>query len=136
MSYERHESAAAMILALNSLLRFVYAHQSLRIPRGANRKHQAATDFQLGHQRLGYVWSTRGDENRIVGSVGRPTQRTVETFDCGVIYTQRADSCLRFTSKLPDSFQRINLARNFCQDSGLITASGANLQHAALLVNA
>ena len=102
-----NEGAGTMILALNSLLRFAYAHQSLRVAGGADGKNEAASDSKLGHRRFRDVWRACNNENRILGCVSRPTESTVETLDGGVVYTQRSDSCLRFTSKLSYSLHCI-----------------------------
>src|SRR5215212_5674909 len=106
---QRHKSTTSMVFFSASLFSFNYSNQSLTFTRFTHRYDQPAADFELRNQWLGDSWTTGGYQDRIVGRIGRPPQRAVETFYRGVVNAQLSNSRLRFTSEIPDALNRINL---------------------------
>ena len=107
-----NKSTTSMIFFSPALFRFYYSNQSLVFTRFADRYNQSPADFELRKQRFWNRWTTRSHENSIVRCVCGPTKCAVETFYRGIVDTEFPNSRLRFTRKIPDALDRINLCGN------------------------
>src|SRR5690349_8630636 len=102
-----------MIFFLSTLLRFYYSNQTLTLTRFSDRHDQPATDLQLRNQRLRNRWTTSSNKDSIVRRVCRPTERAVKTLHRRVVDPELANARLGPACEIADSFDRINLGRNF-----------------------
>src|SRR5215468_4983276 len=110
---QRHERTGTMVLLADSSLRLYHPDQSLRFPGRTDRDDQAAAHLQLRHERSGNRRSSGGYQNSIIGSIGTPTERTVKTFDGGVVNAELSDASLSFTCQIANALDRVNLGRYF-----------------------
>ena len=64
LANQRHELARTMFFDFVASFRLDYTHKSLRLSRFAGGDDQAAADFQLRHQRFGYLRPSGGRDRK------------------------------------------------------------------------
>src|ERR1043166_5594137 len=85
---ERNKPARAVLFDLRLGFGFDHSHQLLRLSRGADGNYEAASHFQLGHERIGNARPAGSYQNRIVWPMAAPSQRSVESFHSRVVDSQ------------------------------------------------
>src|ERR1043166_8060466 len=110
-----------MVFFFRSALSLDNANQSLTLTRVAHRHHETSAHLQLCKQWFRNCWTTGSNEDGVVRSVCRPSERTVRTLYGSVVDSELSNSCLCFARKIADAFNRINLGSDLSEHGGLIT---------------
>ena len=91
-----------MILFARSTLSFDDTNETLRIACRSYGNYKSPANFQLRHEWFRYVGATSGNENTIIRSVSRPTERAVEALHGRIINTQLPNLSLCLTRQIPN----------------------------------
>ena len=103
--------------------------QRLAAMERPDRNDQRSAGFELFDQGRRNLRRRGGHQNGIVGCVFRPAESAVRRAHRHIVETQRAQTRARLLGKRIDDFNAVDLFDQTCQYRGLITRTGADLQH-------
>jgi hypothetical protein len=93
------------------------------------RQHHAPARLELPQQRRRWLVGRRGHHDLVVRRVLCPTARPVADADLDVTVIEFLQTRFGLAGKFLDDFDAVHLTHKFCQQGGVVTQAGADLQH-------